>query len=571
MLLPRVILTTFLLTATLFASPPTTKRRVLADLDTIKNAFAVKYAPRQWKGEFAGWDLDEEIAAAKEKIEALKKPTLKECQVIIRDFFNSARDYHVGVRFYSTENASLPFMVAGAEGRYFICDIDWGGVSKSNFPFEVGDEILTFDGKPIHDVIDHLRVQEFGDNTFETDSALAQRTLTDRRGSMAHGIPRGTVTITGKQMSTGKKLSARLTWDYLPEKIRDLSKIGAEAAFEVAPHEWNCDLQTALKKSQFFDKLMVYPGWNHSYVGLRTVTSNHTMGSRTSYLPPLGQVVWKSGSDWIFDAYIFIAPSGKRVGYVRLPHYIGDLEEVEEFGLLMNAFERKTDALVIDQLNNPGGSVFYLYALASTLAKKPMQAPRHHIALTQEEVHTALVLLSHLEPVHNDEMAQEVLGEEIGGYPVDYEFVKLMQKFCQFTVDQWNRGKLYTDATHLFGVDKIHPHPRYHYSKPVLLLINNLNFSGGDFFPAILQDNTRAKLMGSRTAGAGGYVLGTTFPNHSGMRSFVMTGSLAERTNHKPIENLGVKPDIPYELTVEDLQHNFAPYVEAIIQEVEKL
>lgn len=568
------LLASFLLTGTIFASPASdslTKRRVLSDLDSIHNIFEVKYAPLKWKGEYANWDLDQAIQEAKDKIENIPNPNLKECQVIVRDFFNSTRDYHVGVRFYSTESASLPFLVKGAQNRYFICDIDRSQVSSSKFPFDIGDEILTFGGRPVHDVVDELRRVEFGSNTYETDFALAEMLLTNRHGAMGNHIPQGSIALTGKKKDSDKVISVTLKWDYVPEKIRDFSKIGANTVFHTTQMEWKTDFQTALKKSQFFEKFMVFHQWDRSYVGAGTELSNHALGSRSSYLPPLGKKVWKSGFDWMFDAYIFQTMSGKNIGYIRIPHYMADAEEFEEFGQIMNYFQTRTDALVIDQLNNPGGSVFYLYALVSTLANKPFYAPKHHIAMTQEEVHTALSLLPYLEQVNNDATARSVLGDEIGGYPVNFEFVRLMRVFCNFLIDQWNGGKLYSDPTHLFGVDQIKPHPRYKYTKPILLLINSLNFSGGDFFPAILQDNKRATLMGTRTAGAGGYVLGTSFPNHSGIKGFVMTGSLAERIDKKPIENLGVQPDILYELTPEDLQGEFQPFADAVVETVESL
>ncbi len=561
-----------LLTGSCFASPILTKRRVLSDLDCLHTMFDVKYAPRMWKGEYANWSLDQEIQNAKNKIANMHNPSLKECQIVVRDFFNSARDYHVGVRFYSTESASLPFLIKGAENRYFVCDVDYGQLSVGEFPFEVGDEILTYNGQPIHEVIRALRTAEFGSNTEETDLSLAEMSLTNRHGAMGHVVPSGKLVISGKkQGDEQQEIVATLDWSYIPEKIRDFSKLGGNITADITPFEWKENFQTALQKSQFFDKFMVFHQWDRSYVGASTQLSKHSLGSRSTYLPTLGKRVWRSGSEWIFDAYIFQTESGKQIGYIRIPHYMCEIEELDEFGEIMNFFEEKTDALVIDQLNNPGGSVFYLYALASIFTDKPLYAPKHHIALTQEEVHSAIFMLPYLEQVKDDASARAVLGEEVGGYPVSFEFVRLMKKFCHFIIGQWEQGHLYTEPTHLFGVDEIKPHPDYRYTKPVLLLVNSLCFSGGDFFPAIMQDNKRATIMGTRTAGAGGYVLTTSFPNHSGIKGFNLTGSLAERIDKKPIENLGVTPDIHYPLTVEDLQNGYRPFAEAIIINIEAL
>jgi len=567
---------TIFFTSTLSAAPGSstlTKKRVLADLDSIHNFFEVKYAPKSWKQEFAQWDLDQSVEEAKNKVESHPAPSLKECQVIIRDFFNSTRDYHVGIRFFSTESATLPFMVKSAQGRYFVCFVDRDQLSKKDFPFDEGDEILIFDRRPIHDVIHELRLQEYGNNTLETDQALAEYALTYRRGELGQIVPTGKVEITGLKKGKNKTQTVTLTWNYTPEKIRDFSKLGLKTdvhtAFQMGDMEK--DLNSLLSRSQFFQKFMVASLWDKTYVGGFTELHKHSLGARTSFVPCLGKKIWHTNADDIFDAYIFETAGGKKMGYIRLPHYMGDDEELNEFGTIMNLFQKKTDALVIDQVNNPGGSVFYLYALAATLTDKPLSTPKHHIAMTQEEVYVAHLLLPYLEQVTNDETARLVLGETLGSYPVDYQFVMLMKQFCHFLIDQWDEGKLYSDPTFLFGVDEVQPHPKYKYTKPILLLINSLDFSGGDFFPAILQDNKRATILGTRTAGAGGYVLGTEFPNHSGIKGFVMTGSLAERIDKRPIENLGVRPDIQYDLLVVDLQEDYKKYVQTILETLESL
>lgn len=50
-----------------------------------------------------------------------------------------------------------------------------------------------------------------------------------------------------------------------------------------------------------------------------------------------------------------------------------------------------------------------------------------------------------------------------------------------------------------------------------------------------------------------------------------MTGSIAERTIGRPIENLRVMPDIKYELTEKDMRTAFAEYRYAILKALGEL
>ena len=197
------------------------------------------------------------------------------------------------------------------------------------------------------------------------------------------------------------------------------------------------------------------------------------------------------------------------------------------------------------------------------LSDQPLIAPRHEMSLTQADVVDAYKNLALLQGIKDDATAKKVLGDALQGIPATYETAQFILSYLRFTIGEWSAGRNRTRPYWIMGVDHINPSP-VHYTKPILLLTNNLDFSGGDFFPAILQDNKRVTVMGTRTAGAGGYVRDVKFPNDLGIDAFRVTESIAWRVNENPIENLGVTPDLPYEITEADLRGNYAGYVSAI-------
>ncbi len=405
---------------------------------------------------------------------------------------------------------------------------------------------------------------EIGLNSEETDQALAEMYLTSRSAKRGMTVPRGPVTITISSQLTKEEHTYELDWEYTPERINYDSMESRKMA-SVSPGG-PTDLASHFKGMQ-----MIYADWD-LFRAQSKIDNPYVLGGRTSYVPPLGPKIWESDQTDIFNAYVYLSPDRKVVGYVRIPSYVPENPDaaVLEFASLVNRFEKTCDALVIDQLNNPGGSVFYLYALVSMLSDQAMVTPKHRMTITQAEVFEATQNLPILELVQNDFQAQWLFGPTISGYPVSYQFVRYVIDFYRFIIDEWNAGRRLTNPYYLFGVNRINPSLN-RFTKPILLLTNNLDFSGGDFFPAILQDNKRALILGSRTAGAGGYVNRLEYPNALGVELFTLTGSIAERVDLNPIENLGVTPDIEYKPISIDYKTNYLAYQMLINLGVEAL
>ncbi|MBS1961786.1 MAG: hypothetical protein JST04_06190 [Bdellovibrionales bacterium] len=86
--------------------------------------------------------------------------------------------------------------------------------------------------------------------------------------------------------------------------------------------------------------------------------------------------------------------------------------------------------------------------------------------------------------------------------------------------------------------------------KKVFVLVNEGNASCGDIFPAIMQDNKLATIVGRNTMGAGGNVVNyDQAPNsHATLRQ---TESLVVRKDGSYLENAGVKPEVEFDFNVD--------------------
>ena len=187
------------------------------------------------------------------------------------------------------------------------------------------------------------------------------------------------------------------------------------------------------------------------------------------------------------------------------------------------------------------------------------------ITMTPADVASAISFVTETAQMKTEAQAREALGETLAGYPVSLELLTGMRAQSAAVIGQWNEGKVLTDPLPLFGLAAVKPAYGARYTKPIMILTNERDMSGGDFFPAIMQDNRRAVTFGARTGGAGGVVKKYKYQNSLlGMDEFNLTETIAYRPGGQPIESLGVTPDIPYAVQPGDLQAGFRAYAAAV-------
>lgn len=284
------------------------------------------------------------------------------------------------------------------------------------------------------------------------------------------------------------------------------------------------------------------------------------IGAKLSFVPPLGKVVWelpqRIAAAVPFTARIYQTENNRRIGYIRIPSYEYDEEVVKQFSGVVTYLEKSTRALVVDEVSNPGGSMFQMYAMLSCLTDRRLSLPKHEFRFDQNDVDTA----------------SEVIARADSGQAEPDDTPQLIA-YSRFVVSEVKAGRGLgehnTRPGYLGGVEEIVP-AKSHYTKKIVVLINELSFSAAEFFAAILQDNHRATLFGATTAGAGGCAKRIQLPNGKqfGIEYITLPWTLAWRTNGKTIEDVGVSPDVDYGITVEDLRSDYSGYRKALLKTI---
>jgi len=254
---------------------------------------------------------------------------------------------------------------------------------------------------------------------------------------------------------------------------------------------------------------------------------------------------------------------GLTIGYLRIPSFspVNITTAVSELKAEIDYFQKNTDGLVIDVTRNPGGGC-YMIDVAAAVTPYPFYFFGEEIRATQDRLNSFQSLLE--------------IAKATGADPA---IIVTYQRY----VDQMkaafesNRGMTVpipacrqTGATTPAISENNQPGATV-YTKPMIVLIDELSISAADIFPSMIQDNKRALLVGARSSGGGGSVSGwyTGFYSESFATN---TNTLVDRK--KPIatpeypaapyvENIGARPDVPIEyMTRENLLNGGRTYVD---------
>jgi C-terminal processing protease CtpA/Prc len=256
---------------------------------------------------------------------------------------------------------------------------------------------------------------------------------------------------------------------------------------------------------------------------------------------------------------------GYIIGFIRIPSYapLNTTTALTAFANEIAYFQANTAGLVIDEMRNPGGSVSYLNAIVSLLMPSKWRSIAFELRATSEYV---------------ESISSSLVSATAQGAPQSIIDQLQMIKDEIVAANTAMRGRTKPIPLDDVTIDREPAKDSkgnvIAYTKPLIVLVDEMSASGGDAFAATIQDNQRGPLLGWRTMGAGGNVEAWEAGSYS-QGIATVTESLMNRkdnitTAEYPsapyVENIGVRPEIVVDyMTIANLDQRGKPFVDAFV------
>jgi hypothetical protein len=558
----------FVFFSLLFCAPARaqlTTDQKLTDFKTMAAQFAKRYVAPLWKQTVYGvdmWNIQpflDRVAASTNDL----------------DFYDICIDYvsqfhdggHVFFAVPSDFVASTGISVDTYDGKPLIYAIDRILLPASRFPFQIGDEIISIDGVGAGDLMTSLTKYGILSNP-RTAAGYAASLLTSRSQSVypyAVNVPDTSQIVIRGQDATDRTYT--IPW----------VKSGVPLTSEGPVRSPNSDSSKARTTQYRFHVSAedagepAPPGPLYSEIRPELAVTGVGALRPVFTFPPSFKLRLggNPGTDAYYSGTYPVGPY--TIGFLRIPNFspsIGVPAALAQFSSEIAYFNANTDGLIIDDMRNPGGLVYYGEELIRRLIPKPFHYIGFELRSTAEWVRGfdsySLFLTAIRAPQYYQDfyaaMLKDVLtafaeGGHTGAMPID--IVAMNPLPLAAGLDQVP----FLDSKTGIPVG---------YTKPMMVLTDEFSFSGADYFAGTMQDNRAATIFGYRTGGLGGtnasYNAGAYSESVIGMlRGFMVrstTVSVAGFPATNYIENVGVQPDIVDDYKTKDnLLHGGATFI----------
>ncbi len=466
----------------------------------------------------------------------------------------SLNDTHDHFTLPSDFVARLPITADVYDGKVLIETINRTPLPQATYPFEVGDEIVSVDGKSVEQWLSEFAKYAAFANPISTRRLAATRTISRVQALMPHAPDVGDSATVVVRRQSGAMETYTIPWQKTgtPLEVGPLAKAPTPRASADTP-----DYMRLLEETRW------------SGVGEQgSLTGVLNFGSRTPIfaagLPStFTQRLGTKSADFFYSGTFKYEEL--TLGYIRIPSYAPPSTSVasQQFQGEIDFMNANTDGLIVDEMRNTGGNLCFGEDIATRLIPYPFQATGFQLRAFWTRVLG---------------FYNSYISARDGGAPpaivAQYQLVynaladanaKLrgLTEPVPLCTSSLNRGPAIDPAGNVIA-----------YRKPLMLLIDEFTVSTADSVANMIQSSYRGLLYGMRTDGAGGnnttFDAGPFSEGTAGMTIGIQTRPRPFTIPGYPtsiyIENVGVQPDVVSDyMTRENLLQNGAPFVNSFL------
>jgi hypothetical protein len=585
-----------------------THRQKLSDFGSLVGLYDKQYAPYEWKKQAVGFDLLE-LQPWLQQVNA-SKDDLEFYDICVR-YVASLQDSHDFFILPSGYEVYLPITADIYDGRVLIDYIDRNTLDPQTYPFAIGDELVSVDGKSVVQWMADLRPYAAnGHGNPVSRDRLAVATILDRYqgyytyASKTHPGDTSTLVIKGQN---GKSTTYVLIWQqsgpwhpldqqgpvpnpvgksFKPKTAVELSPV-KRSMREIAKaesNEWGVwtgepPAREEPAPGKGLEKQRQIQDFSVNEPDHVTAGSLFPFSSRfPAFVPPPGfklRLGSKSTDEFLSGTF----PVGNRlVGFIRIPSFLplSQGNALKQFQAETTYFQQNTNGLVIDLMSNGGGNICYANLLVRYLQPQPFESLPIQLRATQQWLGRLENLLYTLQssghPQSDIDLVNGMISEVQESLAENRGLTQPLPVFAPVGSCNSGSGLFYQPAQDTQGNNIA-------FTRPILLLTDNFTISSAEMFAATLQDQNRVSVYGARTDGGGGNVVEydeTLGPYGEG--NVRITQSIAIRNhnistsglpNGPYIENIGIQPDFPAEFnTKNNLLSGGQPFVNGFMQAI---
>jgi Peptidase family S41/PDZ domain len=516
-----------------------TRKQKVHDFENLAALYAKRYAPYEWKKALFGFDLFDLRPWLTRIRQSRDDLTFFE---VLLEYVASLHDTHTSFRTPSSFVANLGFGVDIYDGRVVIEAINRTRLPLAQYPFEIGDTLVSVDGRRSEEWIEYFSQFRKRGSPQATNRTLADF-LTFRPQS---AIPRvidlpdeASVVI---ERASGQEETYVIPWEKTGMPVRWIGPVSsprsggattslAASESEPLPSYYDPWLELTNFRLPQDDHLLTYdtdsggsePSLRRYVLGLGARNPVFRAGMPANFIQRLGRTASEFHFSGIYEA------GGFRIGFLRLPNFAppSSASAIAELRAEIAFFNENTDALVVDVMRNTGGGCYMLTA-ASYLIPYPFFFFGEEIRVTLDRINSIAAALEAARLAGQTSLV-EIYTAWLEELQRAYRENGALTNPLPACSTQMHGNMPATDAQGNVLA----------YTKPLILLVDDFTISAGDIFAAMLQDNRRGALVGTRTNGAGGSI--STWPAGFYSESFASnTNTLVTRI--APVDVEGYRP-----------------------------